>query len=183
MRDLRIGEVARGAGLRTSAIRYYEKVGLLPRAPRVGRQRRYEPQVIERLVVVRFAQFVGLTIKEIKWLLNEVPGRPPPERWRQLARQRLTQLDTLMAEVATIRKLLQMTLDNKCPRLVEHASSIPEGRHVGRRLGAERIEHQDLSADELRPLWERGIESGPDQFGSINAVKKEARRRAAKARS
>lgn len=133
MPDLSIGEVARRAGLRTSAIRYYEKVGLLPRAPRVSRQRRYEPQVLDRLAVVRFAQFVGLRLSEIKWLLNDVPGRPPPERWRRLARQRLTQLDALMVEIGTIRKLLQMTLDNKCPKLVEHASRLPEGRrHVAR---------------------------------------------------
>jgi MerR family redox-sensitive transcriptional activator SoxR len=132
MPDLSIGEVARRAGLRTSAIRYYEKVGLLPRAPRVGRQRRYEPQVLERLAVVRFAQFVGLRISEIKWLLNDVPGRPPPERWRRLARQRLTQLDALMVEVGAIRKLLQMTLDHKCPKLVEHGSRLPEGRHGAR---------------------------------------------------
>ncbi len=132
MPDLSIGEVARRAGLRTSAIRYYEKVGLLPRAPRVSRQRRYEPQIIDRLAVVRFAQFVGLRLSEIKWLLNDVPGRPPPERWRRLARQRLTQLDALMVEVGNIRNLLQMTLDNKCPKLVEHGSQLPEGRHGAR---------------------------------------------------
>jgi MerR family redox-sensitive transcriptional activator SoxR len=133
MPDLSIGEVARRAGLRTSAIRYYEKVGLLPRAPRVSRQRRYEPQVLDRLAVVRFAQFVGLRLSEIKWLLNDVPGRPPPERWRRLARQRLTQLDALMVEVGTIRELLQMTLDHKCPKLVEHGSCLPKGRqHIAR---------------------------------------------------
>jgi MerR family transcriptional regulator, redox-sensitive transcriptional activator SoxR len=134
MADLRIGDVARSAGLRTSAIRYYEKVGLLPRAPRVGRQRRYAPEIIDRLAIVRFAQFVGMTISEIKWLLNEVPGRPPPERWRELARRRLTRLDALMAEAATIRGLLTMTLDNKCPRLVEHGLRLPVGRHAGRAL-------------------------------------------------
>ena len=134
MPDLSIGEVARRAGLRTSAIRYYEKVGLLPRAPRVGRRRRYEPQVLERLAIVRFAQFVGLRLSEIKWLLNDVPGRPPPERWRRLAQQRLTQLDALMVEVGTIRKLLQMTLEHKCPKLVEHGSRLPEGRRHGARI-------------------------------------------------
>ncbi len=132
MPDLSIGEVARRAGLRTSAIRYYEKVGLLPRAPRVARQRRYEPQILERLAVVRFAQFVGLRLSEIKWLLNDVPGRPPPERWRRLARQRLTQLDALMAEIGNIRELLQMTLANKCPKLIEHGSRLPEGWHSAR---------------------------------------------------
>jgi MerR family transcriptional regulator, redox-sensitive transcriptional activator SoxR len=134
MADLRIGDVARSAGLRTSAIRYYEKVGLLPPAPRVGRQRRYDPRIIERLAIVRFAQFVGMTISEIKWLLNDVPSRPPPERWRKLARQRLTRLEALMTEVATIRELLEMTLENKCPRLAEHGSRLPGGRHVGRML-------------------------------------------------
>jgi antitoxin ParD1/3/4 len=38
----------------------------------------------------------------------------------------------------------------------------------------------DMSAEELRPLWQRGIESGPGRLGSIHAIKKEARRRAAK---
>ena len=135
MPDLSIGEVARRAGLRTSAIRYYEKVGVLPRSLRVSRQRRYSPQILERLAVVRFAQFVGLRLSEIKWLLNDVPGRPPPERWRRLAQQRLTQLDALMLEVGNIRKLLQMTLDHKCPKLVEHASRLPEGRQHSVRYG------------------------------------------------
>ena len=125
MRDLSIGEVARRAGLRTSAIRYYEKNGLLPRAPRNGQQRRYEPNIFDRLAVVRFAQYVGLRLTEIKWLLNEVPGRPPPERWRKLARERLTQVDSLITEAQAIRELLQMTLDQKCPRLVERGINLP----------------------------------------------------------
>jgi antitoxin ParD1/3/4 len=41
--------------------------------------------------------------------------------------------------------------------------------------------HQDLSAEELRPLWQRGVESGPGRFASIDEIKKEARRRAGKA--
>jgi MerR family redox-sensitive transcriptional activator SoxR len=125
MQDLRIGDVARRAGLRTSALRYYEKIGLLPRTPRVGGQRRYDQQILERLAVVRLGQYVGLRISEIKWLLNEVPGRPPPDRWRTLARDRLIQVDALIAEAKAIKELLQMTLDHKCPKLVEHAISLP----------------------------------------------------------
>jgi MerR family transcriptional regulator, redox-sensitive transcriptional activator SoxR len=125
MLDLSIGEVARRAGLRTSALRYYEKIDLLPRAPRVGGQRRYHPQILERLAVVRLAQYVGLRITEIKWLLDQVPGRPPPERWRKLANNRLIQVDALIIEASAIRQLLQMTLDHKCPKLVEHGISLP----------------------------------------------------------
>lgn len=125
MVDLSIGEVARRAGVRASALRYYEKMGLLPRAPRVAGQRRYQPHILERLTVIRLAQYVGLRITEIKWLLNEVPGRPPPERWRKLARDRLIQVDALITEAKAIRELLQMTLDHKCPKLVEHGVSLP----------------------------------------------------------
>jgi antitoxin ParD1/3/4 len=45
----------------------------------------------------------------------------------------------------------------------------------------ERRAHQDMDVDELRRLWQDGIESGPGRFKSIDAIKKEARRRAAKA--
>src|SRR5215475_9520881 len=125
MADLSIGEVARRSGLRPSAIRYYEKIGLLPRVPRAGNQRRYGPLILDRLAIVRFAQYVGLRLTEIKWLLNEVPGRPPPERWRKLARERLGQVDSLIADAQAIRGLLQMTLDRKCPKLVERGFSLP----------------------------------------------------------
>jgi MerR family transcriptional regulator, redox-sensitive transcriptional activator SoxR len=125
MPDLSIGEVARRAGLRTSALRYYERIGILPRPPRVGGQRRYDPHILDRLAIVRLGQYVGLRITEIKWLLNDVPGRPPPERWRELARDRLIQVDALIAEAQAIRRLLQMTLDHKCPKLVEHGISLP----------------------------------------------------------
>jgi MerR family redox-sensitive transcriptional activator SoxR len=125
MPNLSIGEVARRAGLRTSALRYYEKIGLLPRPPRVGGQRRYDPHILDRLAIVRLGQYVGLRITEIKWLLNDVPGRPPPERWRELARDRLIQVNALIAEAKSIRRLLQMTLDHKCPKLIEHGISLP----------------------------------------------------------
>jgi MerR family redox-sensitive transcriptional activator SoxR len=125
MPDLSIGDVARRSGLRTSALRYYEKIGLLPHPPRIGGQRRYDPSVLERLAIVRLAQHVGLRIAEIKWLLNDVPGRPPPERWRKLARDRLSRVDALIDEAKAIRELLQITLDHKCPRLVEHGFSLP----------------------------------------------------------
>ena len=125
MPDLSIGEVARKAGLRASAIRYYERIGLLPRVPRVSGRRRYDPRILDRLAIVRLGQHVGLRIAEINWLLNDVPGRPPPERWRKLAKERLRQVDALIADVQAIRALLQMTLDRKCPKLVEHGISLP----------------------------------------------------------
>ena len=125
MPDLSVGEIARRAGLRASAIRYYERIGLLPPPPRAGGQRRYDASILDRLAIVRLGQYVGLRIAEIRWLLNDVPGRPPPERWRALATERLTQVDALIAEAKAMRQLLQMTLDHKCPKLVERGITLP----------------------------------------------------------
>jgi MerR family redox-sensitive transcriptional activator SoxR len=114
-----IGEVARRAELRPSAIRYYEKLGLLPRPSRVNGQRRYDTHVLERLAIVRFAKFVGFRINEVKELLDGSPDRPPPQRWRRIAEQKVVQVDTLITEAIAVRALLQNTLGQKCPRLVE----------------------------------------------------------------
>ena len=76
MAGMSIGEVARKMGLRSSAIRYYERLGLLPKAPRVSGRRRYDERVLERLAMVRFAKHVGFSVAEIKVLLSGVEGRP-----------------------------------------------------------------------------------------------------------
>src|SRR5262249_25116645 len=114
-----IGEVARRAECRPSAIRYYEKLGLLPKAARVNGQRRYDPLVLQRLAIVRFAKFVGFRIDEIRALLDGSSMRPPPQRWREIAAQKVEQVDSLITEAIAVRTLLQTTLRQKCPRLVE----------------------------------------------------------------
>jgi MerR family transcriptional regulator, redox-sensitive transcriptional activator SoxR len=128
-----IGEVARRAELRPSAIRYYEKLGLLPRPPRQGGQRRYDPHVLERLAIVRFAKFVGFTIGEIRLLLDGAPDRPPPQRWRQIAEQKVLQVDTFITEAIAVRALLQTTLRQKCPKLVERGLELAESATSHRR--------------------------------------------------
>jgi MerR family redox-sensitive transcriptional activator SoxR len=96
MAEMSIGEVARKMGLRSSAIRYYERLGLIPKAPRLSGRRRYDERVLERLAMVRFAKHVGFSIAEIKVLLRGVDGRPPPERWRKLAAEKVAQVDAFV---------------------------------------------------------------------------------------
>jgi len=62
MDELTIGEVGQQAGLRPSAVRYYESVGLLPLPRRVSGQRRYTAEALQRLAFINLAQRVGLTI-------------------------------------------------------------------------------------------------------------------------
>ena len=128
MIDLSIGEVAAEAGLRTSTIRYYEKMGLLPRPLRRNGRRRYDGAILERLAIVQFAKRVGFSIAEMKILLDGVPGRPPPERWRKLAHEKVTQIDQFIADATTVHRILLATLDQKCPKLVERERLLREGR-------------------------------------------------------
>ena len=128
MTDLSIGEVAGEAGLSTSAIRYYEKIGLLPKPLRRNGRRRYDRAILERLAIVHFAKRVGFSITEMKMLLSGVHGRPPPERWRKLAHDKATQIDRLIADATIVHRMLLDTLDQKCPKLVERGRSLDDGR-------------------------------------------------------
>jgi MerR family redox-sensitive transcriptional activator SoxR len=124
MRGMSIGEVARRAELRPSAIRYYEKTGLLPRPPRAGGRRLYDGHVLERLAIVRFAKFVGFRIDEIRLLLDGSPGRPPPQRWRRIAEKKVAHVDAIITEAIAVRALLQTTLRQECPKLVERGLAL-----------------------------------------------------------
>ena len=136
MTGLTIGEVARRAELRPSAIRYYERLGLLPRPPRQSGQRRYDARVLERLAIVRFAKFVGFKVDEIRLLLEGSPDRPPPQRWRQIAEKKVVQVDTLITEAIAVRALLQTTLGQQCPKLVERGLALAKtAQGLDRRQG------------------------------------------------
>jgi MerR family redox-sensitive transcriptional activator SoxR len=124
MSGLSIGEIAGRAGVRPSTIRYYERIGLLPKPPRAGGRRRYDDSILECLAMVRFAKQVGFSVAEIRILFSGASGRPPPERWRKLAHEKLTQVDRLIEEAAAVRQLLLDTLDRKCPKLVERGRAI-----------------------------------------------------------
>lgn len=111
MEQLTIGEVARRADLRPSAIRYYESAGLLPPPARVHGQRRYETDVLDRLAVIRFAQQAGFTVAEIRRLLT---GFDPATRWHALAERKLTELDALIARAQAMKEMLAEGLRCGC---------------------------------------------------------------------
>ena len=69
--SLPIGELAKRAGLATSAIRYYESIGLLPEPYRVSGQRRYGDETLKRLEFIAAAQHAGFTLREITELAGD----------------------------------------------------------------------------------------------------------------
>lgn len=115
MQTLTIGAVARQAGLRTSAIRYYEAAGVLPAPLRVSGQRRYSKDVFVRLAVIRAARELGFSMAELRELFREFPDNiPASKRWHRLAERKMTQLDEQIARVKSTRALLHESLACEC---------------------------------------------------------------------
>jgi MerR family transcriptional regulator, redox-sensitive transcriptional activator SoxR len=109
-----IGQVAKQAGLSASAIRFYERAGVLPKPIRSGGQRRYDRTILERLVVLERAKNCGFTLEEARRLFHGFPDHTPPsERWRTLARKKIGELDALARQVVAMKKLLQKSCDCK----------------------------------------------------------------------
>jgi MerR family redox-sensitive transcriptional activator SoxR len=107
MKSLRIGDVARAAGIAPSAIRYYEKCGLLPQPPRRSRQRCYDPEIIGYLEIIALAREAGMTIAEIRELTNGFPKDVlPSARWRSIAARKHEQLAGIEARVRVMRSAL-----------------------------------------------------------------------------
>jgi len=118
MEMLTIGEVARRAGLRTSALRYYESVGLIPQAVRVSGQRRYDGSILNRLAVIRLAQQVGFTVAEIRTLLHDFPEEAPPsQRWQRLASHKIVEMEAQIHQAQAMKEMLETLLDCQCASL------------------------------------------------------------------
>ena len=118
MEELTIGEVARRTGVRTSALRYYESIGLLSAARRVNGHRRYDPSAIQLLGVIHLAQQAGFTMAEIQTLFHGfAPETAPGERWRPLAEHKLGEIDALIARAQQMKRILETLLQCGCVRL------------------------------------------------------------------
>ncbi|MEU5870979.1 redox-sensitive transcriptional activator SoxR [Glycomyces sp. NPDC047369] len=92
---LTIGDFAARAGVATSAVRYYESLGLVASVRTGGNQRRYRRAELRRVAFVRAAQSIGLSLEEVKAALDRLPGRRVPDRadWLVLSAQWRQRLD------------------------------------------------------------------------------------------
>jgi MerR family redox-sensitive transcriptional activator SoxR len=144
---LTIGEVAKKTGLRTSAIRYYEKADLLPKPLRSGGQRRYEPSILGRLAVLRRARDCGLTLDEARGLFND-RGRPS-ERWQRVARKKIADLDAMIERIAAMRELLQRSCE--CADLEECGRKIVAAKTLAGEPAAHRGRHGNIRSLDRSP--------------------------------
>ncbi len=114
-RALRIGDVAAAAGLTPDAVRYYERLGLLPKAARTeGRFRLYPPETVARLHFIRQAKGLGLELHEIRELLAPAVGRRRDhcQRVRAILARHLDDVDRRLEELNAFRRTLRAALDD-----------------------------------------------------------------------
>jgi MerR family redox-sensitive transcriptional activator SoxR len=128
LEDLAIGEVARRAGIRPSALRYYDSIGLLPVAKRLNGRRRYDTSAVQMLRVIQLAQQAGFTVAEIQTLLHGfAPDTPPAARWLPLAQHKIAELDALIERAQQMKRILETGLNCGCLRLEDCAIALEKG--------------------------------------------------------
>ena len=160
---LLIGEVARRAGLSTSALRYYERVGLLPPPARVSKRRIYDAKVLGRIRIVLLALDAGFTVKETKTFLSGYPlTTTPAERWRALATKKLAEVDAHPhpAELAGVLSMPKPTVTVYVKRL-EAAGFLR--REID---GADLRRHRLILTPEGRKTMARGLALLLKAFGA-----------------
>ena len=118
--NLAISDVARVFGLRTSAVRYYEQIGILPPPMRENGRRRYDKSVLYRLEVVQRARESGFTLDEIRELFfGFQPATPPPKRWHKLSERKIAELRIRMKQLKLMETLLKQIQGCRCNALEE----------------------------------------------------------------
>jgi MerR family transcriptional regulator, redox-sensitive transcriptional activator SoxR len=115
-----ISDVARVFGLRASAIRYYEQIGILPPAMRKSGRRCYERSALFRLAVVQHARESGFTLEEIRELFfGFAAATLPPKRWHELSERKIAELQTRMKQLKLMQTLLRQLQHCQCDALDE----------------------------------------------------------------
>ena len=133
-----IGELEVKTGVPASTIRYWEQIGVLPKPLRVSGQRRYGPDAVQSLAVLRLAQACGFRLDEMRHLLNGFDSSiPASRRWQALARKKQTELNEQIARLRAMSKVVDRVLECECADLfdcgriaasVMKAASFPKGQ-------------------------------------------------------
>src|SRR5215468_11130884 len=124
-----IGQVARICGLAPSAIRYYERAGLLPKPIRVSRQRRYGKDIIGRLRLLQVAREAGFSIAETRTFVAGFSATTPPAiRWRTLAERKLGEIEAQMRQLRRMKALLNSGFHCRCLSIEDCARILAAAR-------------------------------------------------------
>lgn len=102
---LSVGVVAKRCGVKVSTLHFYEQQGLIQSWRNEGNQRRFKPEVLRRISVIKAAQKVGISLEEIKQAFQALPNNRTPTitDWQKLSKNWQRQLDGRIAYLQKLR--------------------------------------------------------------------------------
>ena len=114
--ELTIGELSARSGVSTSALRFYERHGLIAAGRTSGNQRRYDRGILRRVALIQAGKAAGVPLERIRQALDLLPGgRTPTKRdWERLSRAWASELDERIATLQAIRGRLTMCIGCGC---------------------------------------------------------------------
>jgi MerR family redox-sensitive transcriptional activator SoxR len=143
-RELSIGELSTRSGVSQSALRFYEREGLISARRTDGNQRRYASVTLRRVALVQAGRAAGIPLERIRSALDELPAdRVPRKRdWERLSRSWRRELDARIATLEAIRGRLTTCIGCGCLSLrtcallnpEDEAGSLGGGAHYLRRV-------------------------------------------------
>ena len=133
-----IGQLSSRSGVATSALRYYEGLGLIESVRTTGNQRRYTQATLRRVAFVRSAQRVGLTLDEVGEALATLPAGRTPTRadWTRLSRSWRPRIEAQIERLERLREKLDSCIGCGCLSLRTCALNNPGDQAATRGPGA-----------------------------------------------
>lgn len=130
---LTIGELSARTGVAASALRFYERVGLIRADRTAGNQRRYPRQALRRVAFIRAAQRVGLSLDEVAAALTVLPDRRTPTKadWERVSRSWTGRIDRQIADLELLKSKLTSCIGCGCLSLRACALSNPDDEQAG----------------------------------------------------
>lgn len=139
MTPLPISSVARQFGLRASALRYYERIGILPRARISGGKRHYDDDALNRIAIIQRARAAGFSLADIRELFSGYSQAvPASRRWREIAKRKHAQLEDAAGRIRDMQSLLEKMASCGCDGLdlcgarIRGSAPCTQGRRGGR---------------------------------------------------
>ena len=141
--ELSIGELSARSGVAQSALRFYERQGLIAARRTDGNQRRYPAATLRRVALVQAGKAAGIPLERIRAALDELPaGRTPGTRdWERLSRSWRQEIDERIATLEAIRERLTTCIGCGCLSL-KTCSLLNPGDEAGRLGGGAHYLHR-----------------------------------------
>lgn len=159
-KELTIGELAERSGVAPSALRFYEKEGLIHSRRTTGNQRRYGRDTLRRVAFVRISQRVGIPLAAIREALALLPDERTPNRedWARLSRSWHDDLDTRIRQLERLRDSLTDCIGCGCLSIDRCGLANPLDELSGQGAGPRRLLDPALSPPALRrPTGGEGV--------------------------